>query len=162
MAGLGSIGAALAAATSPDTCQRLLRALRGTSADWEPLLASVEPGTTLVDTLRSCSVQALGDCVAAARDVSLGLAKATVDAIGGSRAVLDRLRNSDPWIRELHIESVDGELVGVARFLYVSEAEQGDARERAVEIGRQLLPALPEIEKVDVKAVLPGGRVLKS
>ena len=160
-AGLGSIGPALAAATSPDACQRLLRALRGTSVDWEPLLASLEPGTTLVDTLRSCSVQALGDCVSAARDVSLGLARAFVDAIGGSAAVFDRFRNSDPWIRELDIGSVDGELVGIAKFLYVSESEQGDARERAVEIGQQLLRALPDIEKVDVKPVLPGGRVLE-
>ena len=160
-AGLGSIVAALGATTSPGACQRLLRALRGTSVDWEPLLASLEPGTTLVDTLRSCSVEALGDCVSAARDVSLGLAKAFVDAIGGSPTVLDRLRNSDPWIRELEIGSVDGELVGVAKFLHVSEAEQADARERAVEIGRRLLRALPDIEKVDVKPVLPGGRVLE-
>ena len=160
-AGLGSIGSALAAATSPDTCQHLLRSLRGTSVDWEPLLASVEADTTLVDTLRSCSVEALADCVSAARDVSLGLARAFVDAIGGTPAVLDRLRSSDPWIRELDIGSVDDELVGVAKFLYVSESEQGDARERAVEIGRQLLRALPDIEKVDVKPVLPCGGVLE-
>ena len=106
-------------------------------------------------------MQALGDCVSAARDVSLGLARAFVDAIGGSEAVLDRFRNSDPWIRELDIASVDGELVGVAKFLYVSKSEQGDARERADEIGRQLLRTLPDIEKVDVKPVLPGGRVLE-
>ena len=36
-----------------------------------------------------------------------------------------------------------------------------DARERAVEIGQQLIRALPDIAKVDVKPVLPGGRVLK-
>ena len=161
-AGLGRIASELAAATSPDTCQRLLRALRRTTVDWAPLLASLEPSTTLVDTLGSCSVQALGDCVSAARDVSLGLARAFVDAIGGSEAVFDRFRNSDPWIRELDIASVDGELVGVAKFLYVSESEQGDARARAVEIGQQLLRALPDIEKVDVKPVLTGGRVLET
>lgn len=161
VAGLGGIVAALGTTKSPDACQHLLRALRGTSVDWEPLLASLEPGTTLVDTLRSCSVEALGDCVSAARDVSLGLAEALVEAIGGNPAVLDRLRKSDPWIRELDIGSVDGELVGVAKFLYVSEPEQGDARERAMEIGRQLLRALPDIDKVDVKPVSPGGRVLE-
>ena len=159
-AGLGRIVSELAAATSPDACQGLLRALRHTSVDWTPLLASLEPGTTLVDTLGSCSVQALGDCVSAARDVSLGLARAFVDAIGGSEAMFDRFRNSDPWIRELDIAPIDGELVGVAKFLYVSESEQGDARERAVEIGQQLLRALPDIEKVDVKPVLLGGRAL--
>ena len=159
--GLGKIASELAATTCPDACQRLLRALRRTSVDWAPVLASLEPGTSLNDTLGNCSVQALGACVSAARDVSLGLARAFVDAIGGSEAVLDRFRNSDPWIRELDIASVDGELVGVAKFLYVSESEQGDARERAVEIGQQLIRALPDIAKVDVKPVLPGGRVLK-
>ena len=160
-AGLGRIASELAATTCPDACQRLLRVLRHTSIDWAPLLASLEPDTSLIDTLRNCSVQALGDCVSAARDVSLGLARAFVDATGGSEAVLDRFRNSDPWIRELDIASVDGELVGVAKFLYVSESEQGDARARALEIGQQLLRALPDIEKVDVKPVLPGGRVLE-
>ena len=161
-AGLDRISSELAAATSPDACQRLLRALRSTSVDWAPLLASLEPGTTLVDTLRNCSVQVLGDCVSAARDVSLGLARAFVDAVGGNEAVLDRFRSSDPWIRELDIASIDGELVGIAKFLYVPESEQGDAHERAVEIGQLLLRALPNIEKVDVKPVLAGGRVLEA
>ena len=160
-AGLDRIGSELAAATSPDACQRLLRALRNTSVDWAPLLASQEAGTTLVDTLRSCSVQALGDSVSAARDVSPGLARAFVEAVGSSEAVLERFRSSDPWIRELEIASVGGELVGVAKFLYVSESEQGDARERAIEIGQQLLRALPDIQRVDVKPVLPSGRVLE-
>ena len=160
-AGLGGIASELAAATSPDACRRLLRGLRQTSVDWTPLLASLEPGTTLVDTLGSCSVQALGDCVSAARDVSLDLAREFVDAVGGPVAVLERFRSSDPWIRELDIASVDGGLVGVAKFLYVSQSERGDARERAVELGRHLLRTLPEIKKVDVKPVLPGGRVLE-
>ena len=159
--GLDRIASELAATTCPDACQRLLRALRRTSVDWTPVLTSLEPGTSLNHTLENCSVQALGDCVSAARDVSLALASAFVDAIGGSEAVLDRFRNSDPWIRELDVASVDGELVGVARFLYVSESEQGDARERAVATGKQLIRALPDIEKVDVKPVSPGGRVLE-
>ena len=158
--GLNGIASELAAATNADVCLRLLRAVRLTSIDWRPLLTALEPGSPLIDALQGWSLPTLGDCVSAARDVSLDLARAFVDAAGGTEGILRRSRDSDPWIRELHIASVEGELVGVARFLYISESEQGDARERAVETGRQLLRTLPDISKVDVKAVLPGGRAL--
>ena len=73
--------------------------------------------------------------MSSAREVSLELAEAIVDAVGGVDAILERFRDNDPWITEIDVSSVDGELVGVARFLYVSESEQGDARERAVDTG---------------------------
>ena len=84
-----------------------------------------------------------------------------MDAVGGNEVLLERFRNSDPWLQELKTVSKQGELIGVARFLYVSEPDQGDAREYAVETGRQLLRTLPDISSVDVKAVLSGGRTLE-
>ena len=159
--GLDGIASKLAAATDTDTCLRLLRPISRTSIDWKPLLAALRLGSPLVNTLETCSLTAFGNCVASARDVSLDLARAFVDAVGGVTVVLDRIRSNDPWIWKLEVTSIDGALVGVARFLYVSESEQGDARERAVEIGRLLLRTLPDISRVDVKATSPGGRALE-
>ena len=159
--GLDRLASDLAFATNADVCLCLLRAVRLTSVDCRPLLTALGPGSPLIDALQDWSLPTIGDCVSAARDVSLDLARAFVDAAGGTEGILRRFRDSDPWIRELQVASVEGELVGVARFLYISESEQGNARERAVETGRQLLRTLPDISKVDVKAVLPGGRALE-
>ena len=161
-AGLGSIVAALGATTSPDACQRLLRALRGTSVDWEPLLASLGTGhhtrrhPKKVAPWRHWGTASRRRAMCRSawpRHSWMPSAGVRLCSIGCAIAIHGS--------RELEIGSVDGELVGVAKFLYVSEAEQADARERAVEIGRRLLRALPDIEKVDVKPVLAGGRVLE-
>ena len=155
------IASELAEATGADACLRLLGPFGRTSIDWRPILAALKPGSPFGDFLRSCSLSAFGDCVSSARGVSVDLARAFVDAVGGSEVLLERFRNSDPWLQELKTVSEYGELIGVARFLYVSEPDQGDAREYAVEIGRQLLRTLPDIDRVDVKAVLCGGRTLE-
>ena len=157
MVGLHGLRNELAAATNVETCRRLLRAVGRTSMDCTPLLTTVEPGSPLVETLNKCSLSDLGDCVSAARDVSHDLARAFVDAVGGTEAVINRFRDSDPWIRELQINTDNDDVVAVARFLYISESEQGDAQEQAVRIGRLLLRCLPETMKVDVRAVAPDG-----
>ena len=118
------------------------------------MLAALQSDSPLVDLLETCSLAAFSDCVSSAREVSLELAKALVDATGGVDAVFERFRDNDPWITEIEIASIEEELVGVARFLYLSESEQGDARERTVETGRLLLRTLPNITRVDVKAIL--------
>ena len=159
--GLEGITSELAEVTNTDSCLRLLRAISRTSIDWTPLLAALQSGSPLVDVLKTCSLAAFGDCVSSAREVSLELAEALVHAVGGVDAIVERFRDNDPWLSEIEVASVDGDLVGVARFLYVSESEQGDARERAVETGRLLLRTLPNITRVDVKAMLPGGRPLE-
>ena len=160
--GLGGIGAALANATFAESCQRLLIALRHTSADWTPLLAALGPDTALTGFLQNCPFDTLSECVAVARDVSVEFARAFVGAAGGTDNLIERLRFFDPWIRELRIDTVDGDLVGVARFLFVSEVDQGDPRERSVELGRLLLRAFPDIARVDVKPLVSGGRILES
>ena len=159
--GPDKLASELAEATSADACLRLLGPFSRTSIDWRPLLAALQPGSPFGGFLKSCSLSAFGDCVSSARGVSVDLARAFVDAVGGTEVLLERFRNSDPWLQELKTVSEDGELIGVARFLYVSEPDQGDAREYAVETGRQLLRTLPDISRVDVKAVLPGGRTLE-
>ena len=159
--GLEKVATLLASADSAYTVQRLLRAMRRTSIDWKPLLASLESGTSLVRFLNTCRFVDLGECVSAAHSVSPLFAGAWVNAIGGSGAVLKRARSDDPWIRELKIDLRNGEAVGVARFLYVAETVHGEADKRAIELGRQLLRALPEINKVDVRPVRPNGSFLE-
>ena len=159
--GLDHIASKLAAVTETDECVRLLQTMSGTTIDWRPLLSALKPDAPLVDTLKGCSPAAFGDCVSSARDVSLDLAREFVGAVGGIEAVLQRIRNHDPWIWKLEISSSKGEEVGVARFLYVSESEQGEARGRAVETGQLLLRTLPDISRVDVEATLPGGGTLE-
>ena len=155
------IAVELTAATSADACLRLLVPFGRASADWTPLLAALEPSSSFVAFLKDCPLPALGDCVSSARDISVGLAREFVEAVGGVDALLGRFRNSEPWLQELEVVVDGGERVGFARFLYVSESEQGDAQERAHEIGRQLLRMLPDLNRVDVKAVLPGGGTLR-
>ena len=159
--GTDKIASELSEATSADACLRLLGPFSRTSIDWRPLLAALQPGSPFGGFLRSCSLSAFGDCVSSARGVSVDLARAFVDAVGGTEVLLERFRNSDPWLQELKTVSEDGELIGVARFLYVSEPDQGDVHEYAVETGRRLLRTLPDIGRVDVKAVLSGGRTLE-
>ena len=159
--GLNGFGSALAATTNVDSCKRLLRAISRTSIDSTPLLSTLREGSSLVSTLQNCCVQDFGNCVAAACDVSPDLAKAFVSAVGGTVGVLKRIRDGDHWIRKLEIAKVEGDLVGVARFLFVSESEQGDPRERAIEIGRKLVRTLPDLDRVDVNGILPGGRALE-
>ncbi len=163
---LGAVGpdriaSELASATSADACLRLLGPFGSTAIDWRSLLSALESGTPFGDYLRACPISALSDCVASARTVSVELARAFVDAVGGTEVLIERFSNSVPWLQELKIVSKDGDQIGVARFLYVSEPDQGDARECAVKIGQQLLRTFPDINKVDVKAVLAGGRTLE-
>nr|HMS72896.1 hypothetical protein [Baekduia sp.] len=76
---------------------------------------------------------------------------------------------SNPWITELDLREMaverDGtaaiEVVGHCRLLHVSDTQHGDARQRAVSFGRQLLRCLPRIESVDVQSLLPGGHELR-
>ena len=157
---LKKVAAVLASAESSDAVQRLLRAMRRTLIDWQPLLASLESDTSLVRFLKTCNFVDLGECISAAHSVSPDFAMACVNAIGGSDAVLERARADDPWIQELKIDAHNGDIVAVARFLYVSETVQGDARNRAIALGKKLLRTLPEINKVDVQPIRPNGSIL--
>ena len=146
--------------SSVDDCMRLLRTMSRTTLKKQPLLDQLKPGSKIVKTLESCSPKELGDCVEAARDVSRDLALAFVQSVGSTDAVLQKFRRSDPWIQKLEVVTLDGDLVGVARILHISESDQGSMRDRANELGNQLLRALPDVDRVDVKGVLPGGQPL--
>ncbi len=150
--GIDTIVSELAAVSSARDCLHLLGPLCRTSIDWKQLLVSLHSDSPFVSYLRTCAITEFGDCVSAAREVSPELARAFVDSVGGTEAVLNRIRASDPWIWDLRVCSSGSALVGVSRFLYVSESQQHDVDYRAVTIGDLLLRALPDLGRVDVKA----------
>ena len=158
--GMQVVAGALDTASDPLECVPLLQAVRGTSLEWGLLAASFARPSALASALSQCETILLTECIEAARRVSAPLAEAVVNAAGGVDAMLQRIRMDDPWIVELQIEQVEDRLTGVARYLYLSSEEQGDARERSVTLGRQLLRLLPSIEQVDVKPLGPDGQVL--
>ena len=160
MVGTNVFQEALLAANDAETCRKLLEAASRTNVDWTPLLSAVAPSSPLVALLTHCPPADLAACISVAREVSVELARVLVNACGGADTAIARIHDSDPWLRELYVDSVEDKMTGVARFIYLSEAEQGDPRERAVEIGKLLLRCLPDLDRTDVKAVLPGDRSL--
>ncbi len=154
---LAEITAVLPHATSVDECIRLLTCARGLTIEWTPLSSAFEGDSPLVAVLKECSIEDFGECVSTARDVAVGLARTLVEAVGGEAAILDRVRDSDPWIFELKVDTVAGQSTGIGRYLFVSEADQGEPRERSIQIARKLLRSLPNLERVDVKPILPDG-----
>lgn len=168
--GYHSLATLLATCTDPQTAARLLSTLDGVGNE---LTAAAEltlvEGCALGDALAACSVDGLATCIVAARAYDRLLAELMVEMLGGEDEILRRLRGSNPWITELDIrekeldqdDETEVELVGYCRMLHVSDTQHGDARQRAVNFGRQLLRCLPNIESVDVQSLLPGGHELR-
>ena len=140
---------------------RLLRSLIRTGIDWHEMVSCVRANTEFLDTLRRSALPDFADCVAMASEVSEELANEIVEAVGGPDYVFQKFRSEDPWIIELKLLDDENERVGYARFLHISDVDQGNPRDRSIKIGQQLLRTLPSIGKVDVQAVLPGGHKLE-
>jgi hypothetical protein len=159
--GLDELAALLVATNDLGAATRLLSTLdgygEGLASEAVELLSEDAP---LVESLVCCSVDELGDCLAAARGCGTALATLLQDQIGGELEVLSRIRAQNPWITDLDVRNVDGHTVGYGRLLHASDELQGDPRERAVGLGRLLLRCLPHIDRVDVQALLPGGNEL--
>lgn len=168
--GYNSLATLLASCGDPHAAARLLATLDGVGSEFTSAaeLTLVE-GCSLGDALLACSVDELAACIAAARAIDRQLAELIVELLGGEDEILRRLRESNPWITELDTrekeqeqdDETDIEFVGYCRLLHVSDTQHGDARQRAVSFGRQLLRCLPNIESVDVQSLLPGGHELR-
>ena len=150
----------LAKTKSPHVAQRLLRALGRIPLNWNQLLASLKSNYSLTNFLGTCSISDLGEFFSTVRAVSPDFALACSDLAGGRDRVLQRTRAEDPWIQELSVVIREGMEVITARFLHVSDALQPEPDKKAVKLGKQLLRVLPEINKVDVKAVRADGSTL--
>jgi hypothetical protein len=159
--GLDELSALLVATNALDSASRLLSTLdgygEGLAREARELLTHDAP---LIESLVACSVDELGDCLAAARGCGPTLAALLQDQIGGELETLRRIRAQNPWITDLDVRPVDGHTVGYGRLLHASDELQGDPRERAIGLGKLLLRCLPHIDRVDVQALLPGGHEL--
>lgn len=156
-----SILAEFLGSENPEVILNLLKAMRHSTVDWKWLKDTLEANCNLLTHLQECPLDQLGHFILATRDVSVELAAALSELIGGNDMILDRIHASDPWIQELKVVSCDNETIAVARYLFVSEAVQGDASERSVKLGKQILRILPEIDRVDIRAQPPGGGTLE-
>ena len=150
----------LAKIDSPHVAQRLLRALGRTPLNWTQLLASLESNHAIISFLRTCSISDLGEFFSAVRTISPDFAAACSDLAGDRGNILQRARVEDPWIRELSVSIREGNEIVIARFLHVSDSLQPEPDKKAVTFGKQLLRALPEVNRVDVKAVRANGSPL--
>ena len=155
--GIAKIAAVISNMTSPQLTHRLLRSLGKLSIDWEPLFAAINANNLLTAYLNSCSVSDLGDVIAAARSINSEFAAACIRSVGGVDNVLQRVRVEDPWIQTLSVTICEDEKIVTSRFLHVSDSLQPEPDKKAVGLGRQLLSALPDIDRVDIKSVKPNG-----
>ena len=159
--GLDGIANSLQSTSDAEVALDSLRALAGTFLDWKPLLITLLPESTLLNALKECSLEVLSSIVSAAGDISVEFAQEVVESVGSNETLLERLRDSDPWIQEAEVKNIGGEDVGIARFLCVSQSQRDHAHGRAIRIGELLLGLLPGVNRVDVMAISPDGNTLE-
>ena len=161
--GHSDIALLVASAEDPEKASQILAALAGAGPDTVVAIAeALDERCPLASALQEASLQMFADCVASAHDIATDLAQAIVEAVGGEAAVLRRIREEHPWTTLLEVQRRDGSHVGVAHFMYFSEAVQQDPDTQAHDLGRLLLWCLPRIDSVDISALLPGNQALHS
>ena len=148
----------IASESSLDRATSMLEVIDGSPSELtNALRAALDAGTSFEVSLRSASLEDLTRCIAATRGCDPQLAAHVVGLLGGEPTVLRKIRAENPWITELDTRSVDGESIGYCRFLHVSDSAQPDVGEEAIALGRLLLRCLPNIDRVNVQALWPGG-----
>ena len=159
--GHSTIAELVASATDLGDATHLLTVLAGGGPGLAAAVAEAADGQSqLASALRDAPVNVLADCLYAARGADPAVALALVEALGGESAIVSRIQADNPWIMMLDVRAGDGIQVGYSRYLHVPDAMEGSPDEQAHNLGRTLLRCLPQIESVDIKAVLPGGRDL--
>ena len=159
--GHGTIAEIVSSATDLGEVTHLLTVLAGCGSELAAAIAEAADGQSqLASALRDAPVDVLAGCLYAARGADPAVAQALVEALGGESAIVSRIRADNPWITVLDVRTADGIRVGYGRFLHVPDAMEGSPDEQAHNLGRTLLRCLPQIESVDIKAVLPGDRDL--
>lgn len=137
---------------SPGEASALLAVLARTDAT-PP--ASVIAGLVPDDDLDSARL-----VLQAANDVSLDLAQRIAVELGGSEALLERLENHLPWIRNARLEhGEEDEVVAAADYALVAESSQTDAHKEVVELCRYLLALAPEAGGARARAIDATGEV---
>ena len=155
--GWTAVAELLASARDADQATQLLAVLAGCGPELAARLAESASGDSpLASALRDAPLEALADCLAAAYDIDPSVAQALVEIIGGDAAVILRIRADNPWLTMLEIRPGEDRPVGFARFLHISDAFQANPEEEVHRLARSILRCLPQIESVDIQALLPG------
>ena len=160
--GKGTLGRLLAMESRIESATQMLAAMEGGNPAFATAVEeTLDSRSPLAQTLQSASMEQLGECLSAAHYCDPALAETLLVSIGGTEYILEQLRRDNPWITELDIRTKDDGPIAFGRILHVSDAVQGDARERCVALGQTLLRCLPHIESVDIQALAPGGHELR-
>ena len=157
--GWAAVAELLGSGSDADKATQLFAVLAGCGPELAASLAESASGdSSLASALRDAPLEALADCLAAAYDVDPSVAQGLVEIIGGDEAVILRIRADNPWLTMLEIRPGEDGPVGFARFLHVSDAFQANPEEEVHRLARSILRCLPQIESVDIQALLPGNR----
>ena len=152
----------LVSATSTVKAQLLLAVLDGADPEFatsvESVLGSEVP---LVLAMQEAPLESLAELLATAYDVEPRLAQALVAAMGGEQCIIERIRVNNPWTTQLEIQERNGNPVGFARLLHVSDSYQQDPEGEVIAMAKTLLKCLPRIESIDVQALLAGNQELR-
>ncbi|MET9631865.1 hypothetical protein ABZX92_30820 [Lentzea sp. NPDC006480] len=156
---LGSLMAAqiLADCSNAVEAQRFLAVLVGIPTDISSEIALTVPGSRLSDVAVDLSADAVGDLLSSARLVSSELAHALSAALFDRSTIFDKLRAYAPWLTEASVIERDTEHVAYARLLHISDEAQPDFEHMTRSFARVMLRCLPECERIDMQALLPGG-----
>jgi hypothetical protein len=96
----------------------------------------------------------------AANDVSSDLARSVAEELGGSDALLGRLEDHLPWIRNARLERLDGDDVeAAADYASVAESVQTDTHDQVVELCRYVLALAPEAGVARARAIDATGEL---
>ncbi|MFD1044411.1 hypothetical protein ACFQ1S_01785 [Kibdelosporangium lantanae] len=141
--------------------QRCLAVLAGTRIDIASRIATEVPSSRLCEVVVDLPADDIGDLLSSARIVSLELARCLFGTIFPDHAILSKLRDYSPWLIEASIIERNGEKIAYARILHISDDAQPNVEQVTRDFARVMLRCLPECERVDVQAMLPGGLPLQ-
>jgi hypothetical protein len=130
----------------------LLAVLAGTDATAP---ASIIAGLVPEDDLDSARL-----LLQAVNDVRPNLARSVAEELGGSEALLLRLEDHLPWIRNARLEHGDvDQVVAAADNAFVAESTQTDTHDQVVELCRYMLALAPEAGVARARAIDATGEL---
>lgn len=129
----------------------LLAVLAGTDA--------TPPASVIADRIPQDDLESARLVLQAANDVSPDLAARIAEELGGSEALLNRLENHLPWIRNARLEHDGDQIVAAADYALVAESVQTDTHDQVVELCRLLLALAPEAGVARSRAIDATGEL---
>lgn len=160
--GTETVAAGVTSASSVPDALGMLAVLQGTALPLGPEISTRLPGSPLSDVLTAADVKNLGEILSTARTLSVDLAHEMFNFAGGETALKAKLQEEYPTLMALQIEDPEGELVPVARLLYVSDRVTPDVEKTTNHVSLDLLRCVPMCPSVDVQTLLPGGHPIQT